>query len=232
MKQALSWLGSLFTALGIGTLITALVVVAMLWWKGALNDERILGMLAALQGIKPPPPPGLSAINVDAEQPSLDQVLAMRMKSSLDLDLRESAIDKGLGDLRTIETALQVETRRLDDWKKSFDKRLSELQTAAADTSLREIQQTLEVIQPKQAKEQLVKMLDEPKTATDDPMEDVVRILKAMPLDKRKKILAEFKTPDENKTLSEILRVIRLGGSDSELLRDTRGQLQQQGTNL
>src|SRR6478735_8460289 len=199
MKAALTWLGSLFAALGIGTLITLSVIVAMLWWKGALADERVLGMLAALQGIKPPPPPGLSAINVDAEQPSLDQLLSSRMKAGLDLDLRESAIDKGLGDLRTIETALQNETKRLDYWKQSFDKRLSDLQTAASDAALREIQQTLEVIQPKQAKEQLVKMLEESKTATDDPMEDVVRILKAMPLDKRKKILDEFKTPDENK---------------------------------
>jgi hypothetical protein len=232
MKSALSWLGSLLTALGIGTLITVSVIAAMLWWKGALTDERVLGMLAALQGIKPPPPSALSALKVDSEQPSLDQILSSRMKASLDLDLRESAIDKGLGDLRTIETALQNETKRLDSWKQSFDKRLSDLQTAAADSSLREIQQTLEVIQPKQAKEQLVKMLEETKTAIDDPMEDIVRILKAMTLDKRKKILAEFKTPEENKILSEILRVIRLGGSDMELLRDTRGQLQQQGTNL
>ena len=153
------------------------------------------------------------------------------MRASLDLDLRESAIDKALGDLRTIETSLQNETKRLDSWKESFDKRLSDLQTAAADSSLREVQQTLEVIQAKQAKEQLIKMLEEPKSATDDPIEDVVRILKAMPLDKRKKILAEFKTPEETVMLAEILRVIRLGGSDSELLRDTRSQLQQ-GTSL
>jgi hypothetical protein len=232
MKAALSWVGSFITALGIGTLITVLVIAGMLWWKGALSDERVLGMLAALQGIRPPPPSALSALNVDSEQPSLDQILSSRMKASLDLNLRESAIDKGLGDLRTIETALQNETSRLDSWKRSFDKRLSELQTAAADAALREIEQTLEVIQPKQAKDQLMKMLEEPKTATDDPIEDVVRILKAMPLDKRKKILAAFTTPEENKILSEILRVIRLGGSDTELLRDTRSQLQQQGTSL
>jgi hypothetical protein len=93
------------------------------------------------------------------------------------------------------------------------------------------VQVTLEAIAPKQAKEQLVKMLQDPKSPANDPMEDTVRILKAMPLDKRKKILAEFKTPEEVKTLAEILRVVRLGGSDTELMRDTRAQLQQQGVN-
>ena len=130
-----------------------------------------------------------------------------------------------------IETQLKTESNRLDSWKQSFDKRLADLQTAATEAALLEVQRTLEAIQPKQAKEQIMKMLAEPKTAADDPMEDVVRILKAMPLDKRKKILAEFKTPEEIEKLSEILRVIRLGGSDTDLLRDTRGQLQQQNAN-
>jgi hypothetical protein len=232
VKAALSWIGSLLTALGLGTVITLLVIVSMLWWKGVMTDERLLAMFAALQGIKAPPPPTLAALNTDSEQPSIEQMLSSRMKASLDLDLRENAIDKALGDLRTIEASLQNETKRLDSWKQSFDKRLSDLQTAAANESLREVQQTLETIAPKQSKEQIIKMLEDPKSSTDDPMEDVVRILKAMPLDKRKKILAEFKSPEENKLLAEILRVIRLGGSDSDLLRDTRSQLQQQGTSL
>jgi hypothetical protein len=123
--------------------------------------------------------------------------------------------------------ALRTESARLDDWKRSFDQRLTDLQKATTDASLLEVQQTLEAISPKQAKEQIVKMLEEPPTPHDDPMEDVVRILKAMPLDKRKKILAEFKDPQEVEKLHEILREVRLGGSDAELLRDTRSQLQQ-----
>src|SRR6185503_16496822 len=157
---------------------------------------------------------------------SFEQILNARLRASLDLDLRESAIDKALGDLRTIETALKSESSRLDLWKQSFDKRLADLQSAASEASLREVQQTLEAIQPKQSKDQLMKMLAEPKTPTNDPMEDVVRILKAVQLDKRKKILAEFKTPEEIEELHEILRVIRLGGSDTELLQETRKQLQ------
>ena len=232
MNAALRWLTSIFVAFCIGTAISLAVVLGMLWWKGVLDDERLYGMLAALQGIKPPPPPALSALDTSLEQPSFDQILKSRLRASLDLDLRESAIDKSLGDLRTIEKSLQSESKRLDAWKVSFDERLASLQNAATESSLREVQLTLEAIQPKQAKEQIMRMLSDPKTLDDDPMEDIVRILKAMPLDKRKKILGEFsKDPKEIEQLHEIMRVIRLGGSDSELLRDTRGQLQQQGAN-
>jgi hypothetical protein len=229
MNAALRWLSSIFVAFCIGTIISLAVVLGMLWWKGVLNDERLYGMLAALQGIKPPPPPSLSALDTNMEQPSFDQILKSRLRASLDLDLRESAIDKSLGDLRTIEKSLQSESRRLDAWKESFDERLASLQNAASESSLREVQLTLEAIQPKQAKEQIMKTLGEPRSPTDDPMEDIVRILKAMPLDKRKKILAEFKSPEEIEKLHEILRIVRLGGSDTDLLRDTRSQLQQQG---
>jgi hypothetical protein len=230
MKAAFRWISTLFVAFAIGTLISLAVIGAMLWWKGVLTDERLYAMLAALQGIEPPPPPSITSLDTQAEQPSFGQILSARMQASLDLDLRESAIDKSLGDLRTIETALQTESKRLDTWKQSFDERLARLQTAATDVSLLEVQRTLEAIQPKQAKEQIMKMLGEPKTTSDDPMEDIVRILKAMPLDKRKKILAEFKSAEEVEKLHEILRVIRVGGWDTELLRDTRSQLQQQSS--
>jgi hypothetical protein len=230
MKAAFQWLGALFVAFAIGTVISLAVIGAMLWWKGVLTDERLFEMFAALQGIKPPPPPSLSALDTDAEQPSFDQILHARMRASLDFDLRESAIDKSLGDLRTVETQLKAESKRLDAWKQSFDERLATLQTAATETSLLEVQRTLEAIDPKQAKDQIMKTLQEPKTPTDNPMEDIVRILKAMPLDKRRKILGQFKLPEEMEKLAEIFRVIRLGGSDAELLDDTRRQLQQQAS--
>ena len=229
MTAAIRWLSAVFLAIAIGTFISLLVVLTMLWWKGALADERLYAMLAALQGIKPPPPPSQAALDPSSEQPSFQQILAVRTVKGLDLDLRENAIDKSLGDLRTLETQLRTESKRLDDWKTSFDKRLADLQTAATEEALLEVQRTLEAIPPKQAKEQMMKILADPKTATDDPIEDIVRILKAMPLDKRKKILQEFKSPEEVEKLHEIMRVVRLGGSDTELLRDTRNQIQQGG---
>lgn len=228
MMAMIRWFNAAFVAVAVGTFVTLLVVLTMLWFKGALADERVYGMLAALQGVKAAKP-AEKAIDPNSEQPSFNQILEARTVASLDLDLRETAIDKSLGELRTLESQLRTESRRLDDWKTSFDKRLTDLQTAATEASLLELQRTLEAIAPKQAKEQLLKMLEEPKTGSDDPMEDIVRILKAMPLEKRKKILAEFKTPEDVEKLHEILKVVRLGGSDTQLLQETRGQIQQGG---
>jgi hypothetical protein len=229
MKSAFRWLSALLVAVSIGTSISLVVLLIMLWWKGVLADERVLGMLAALQGIRPASLTADGMLSTDADRPSPNELLQARLRASLDLDLRESAIDKSLGDLRTIETQLRSESTRLDDWKKSFDKRLSDLQTAATDASLAEVQRTLEVMDPKQAKDQIIRMLDQPPAAGENAMQDIITILKQMPLDKRKKILGSFKSDPEIEKLHDILREILRGGADADLLRDTRSQLQQQG---
>ena len=109
MKAILGWLTTLVVALSIGTAISLVIVLGMLWWKGAFGDERLLAMLAALQGIKALPPAQVKdGVNPNAEQPSLDQIMHTRLRSALDLDLRESAIDKSLGDLRTLEVQIRT----------------------------------------------------------------------------------------------------------------------------
>jgi len=229
MKNILGWLSSVFVAIAIGTFVSLLVLLGMLWWKGTLADERLLGMFAALQGIQAVPPEAAEGeLDPNAEQPSFDQMVQARVQASLDLDLRESAIDKSLLDLRATETQIKTERERLDLWKTDFDQRLAKLETSGTDAALVEVQRTLEAMSPKQAKDQVLRMLDEAPTAEDDPMQDVVAILKALPESKQKKLFAEFKTPDELDQLAEILHQIRLGLPDSELIRDTRNQLQQQ----
>ena len=48
MKAALNWIGILLVALALGTSISLAILLAMLWWKGALADERILGLVVGL----------------------------------------------------------------------------------------------------------------------------------------------------------------------------------------
>ena len=49
MKAVTRWLGAIFVAFSIGTVISLAVISSMLWWKGVITDERMYGMLAALQ---------------------------------------------------------------------------------------------------------------------------------------------------------------------------------------
>lgn len=229
--KIIGWLGSAVVAFCVATVISLLVLGGMLWMKGALSGDRYLNILAAVYGIEQESTAKSASDPRDKnpEQPSPDAVQERRALVSLDLDLRESAIDKSLQDLRNMESQIKTEQKRLDLWKQSFDNRIAALETGRTDQAIVELQQTFDAMAPKQAKEQILQILNTPpKSADDQPLNDVVNLLKNMPLDKRKKILAEFKLPEETEKLSEILREIRLGMPESELLRDTRKQLQQQ----
>jgi hypothetical protein len=225
------WLGAAIIAFCVATVVSLGVLGGMLWMKGALTGDRSLAILAAIYGISTDSAKAKDPAQVDTnpEQPSFEAVIERRALASLDLDLRESALDKSLQDLRNLEAQIKTERGRLDLWKQSFDSRIASLQSGRSDQAIVELQQTIEALQPKQAKDQILQILDTPpKSADDQPLQDVVNLLKNMPLDKRKKILAEFKLPEETQKLAEILREIRLGMPESELLRDTRKQLQQQ----
>lgn len=222
-------MGMLLVWFCVGTVLAQAVLLGMLWWKGAFADGRVLGMYAALYGIAPESDGAGRgpAADPNPEQLSLAEVAQRRMLTSLDLDLRETALDKWLADLRNIRSEIETEDQRLNLWKETFDIRLKKMESTAIDTSLLEVQKTLEAIQPKQAKEQILKMLDDaPDGHNEQAMQDIVKILKAMPLDKRRKILGEFKSEDEATTLAEILKEIRLGAPEVDLIRDTRAGLQ------
>ena len=90
-------------------------------------------------------------------------------------------------------------------------------------TSLKELQRTLEAIKPAQAKEQIVKMLE------DDAMDDVVTILKSMAIDKRKKIIAEFKAGPDTEWLYDILKNIRMGEPLVSQIKEAQDQINESG---
>ena len=221
----------------VATVLAQGVVLAMLWWKGAFSDDRVVAMFAALHGIHPESPGAASPAAAQDkqlhEQPSLAEISKKRLLASLDLSLRETTLDKSLIDLRILEQQIVIENERLKQWQEGMDKRIARALDTVLDSSLQELQQTLMAISPKQAKEQILKMLETipagegtPAVGDTRAMNDVVRMLKAMPLDKRKKILGEFKSAPEIEKLAEILREIRLSPLEMEMLRDSRKQLE------
>lgn len=227
MMKIVRLLGTGLVYFCIATVLAQVVLLAMLWWKGTLGDERLVAMFAALHGIHPQTALAKTAGKEEhaGEQPSLEEITQKRLLASLDLELRETTIDKSLIDLRTLEEQIATEGERLKRWQEGMDARIARAEYTVMESSLQELQQTLMAISPKQAKEQILKMLQ---TSPDDTraMNDVVRMLRATPLDKRKKILGEFKTAQESEKLAEILQEMRLSPVEMQMLRDLRSEVQ------
>jgi hypothetical protein len=214
----------------VGTVAAQGIGLAWLWSKGKISSKKIDHVLAVLHGVD------IDELRRQAEaarspnsdeQPALADMLRLRTEKSLNLDLRDTAVDKALVDLRSLQDKLKTERRRYQELKDAFDARLEQLEQGAQDRGLAELQRTFEAIQPRQAKDQILKTLDDglPPAEQEKAIDDIVAIIKAMPTDKRKKIMAEFKLPEEAEKLHLILERIRLGMPESELLKQTRQKL-------
>jgi hypothetical protein len=222
VKKILSLFGTLFVYFCMATIIAQAAAVGAMWAKGALDRGRMYRVLAALQGI--------DVVTMQAqlvspkkatekEQPSLAARVETQDLKSLDFDLRESSIDNGRKDLLALQRMLSDKQTAFEGTKTAYDTVLKEMQEEKTAASMKELQRTVEAMQPAQAKAQLLKMLD------DKAMDDVVTIVTNMPADKRKKIIAEFKNGADADQLYEILKNIRQGEPIASTIKNARNSL-------
>lgn len=228
MGKLIRLAGAAFAYFCVATILAQGLLLGGLWWRGVFRSDHAYEMLALLQGVD------LEAIRekllksrrpLDDEQVSFEQIAQQRLQKTLTLTLRERAIRDGLADLQSLEAEVRTERQRLDSAMRSFEQRLNNLEQAAADSALQEVQRTLEAIDPAQAKDQILMMLDEDTTPDGRGMNDVVAMIRAMPIDKRKKILGEFQTKPEMEKLHEILARLREGEPEVSLIRHAQDQL-------
>lgn len=228
----MSLLSRLFTVLAFFSIATVLAeagLLAVLWKRGSLNAHTAQNLLTVAYDV-----PvreiydelALKAQPVKREMVSFSEVQEARMLTSLDLDLRQMSSDKGYLDLAELRASLDKEDSRYTLVRDSFKLQWANLQKGVTDSATRDLQYQIESLQPKAAKDQLLRILDSPNLTADSAMNHVVAIFKGMALDKRKKIVAEFKDNDSQR-LQDILRQIRLGMPEVNVLRDTRVKLQE-----
>lgn len=212
----------------VATIIAQAIGLTVLWWRGVFRSDHAYEILAMLQGID------VDAIReeidkqrrpLDDQQVSFQAVTEERLETTLTLVLRQQAIRDGLSDLQALEANLRTERERLDNIAAGFEQRLRTLEEETADAALEELQRTLESIAPDQAKDQILMMLEEDIGENQQGLNDVVTMIRAMPLDKRKKILGEFQSKAEMEKLHEILVRLRQGEPEISLIRDAERQL-------
>ncbi len=224
MKKLFGLLWTLIVYFCVATVISAVAVGSTLWFKGALTSDRIYRVLAALHGtdiLLLHQQLEDNKAKLDSEQEPFEARQRAIQLKSLDLDLREAAVDKGVANLTQLQQTLQTEQSRFVALTQSYEQRLKQLEQKEQASSLNELQRTLESMKPKQAKEQIIKMMD------DNAMIDVVALFRKMSNDKRKKILAEFKDVGDADRLYEILKNIREGEPLASEIKAARAKLGQ-----
>ncbi|MEO8499047.1 MAG: hypothetical protein ABI614_28620 [Planctomycetota bacterium] len=217
------------TYFSVATLLAQAALVGLLYARGNLSKDKAVELVAISRDVD------LASMwreleaaskPVAVEQISFEEVLMARKQRSLDLDLREIAADKGLIDVRELAVLLEAERQQYDALKYQFDQRIENLRQGAIDGGLKEVQRQLESVDAKLAKDQILRILGNADIPPETSMQFVVAMFKNMPLDRKKKIMGEFKTDDDRKQLNVIMNQIRLGVPDVEVIRQAREQFE------
>ncbi|MFV1966408.1 MAG: hypothetical protein ACC628_13375 [Pirellulaceae bacterium] len=207
--RLLNWIPGALLYLCAATTAAEVIGAGALWSQGMLTADKITRYCAVLYGFdlrdldRPKP---------DAPQDSRsnrEALLAKRVQDHPLVGDRLAAVTRETGNIHDWTNNLRINRDRYESVKASFEDLLNGLEQDASKISLQEVQRTLEVLRPKQAKDLLLRILeDEPLDANDDVLGDVVEIVRAMPQERLRKIFGEFKTEAERKTLHRILLVI------------------------
>ena len=203
-----------FIAVCLGTCLTQLILLGYFATRGSLDGDTATKVIALLNGIDIT---GNRLQQVfqksqQQEQPDYEEILEARKMETRDMDLRLRSQKEFRDQLSSMLAELKLEQQRFDERREAFDRRLAQLREDAREQGLQEVQRTLQALEPDQAKEQLLRMFD------DDRIDEVVNIVQAMAIDKRKQILAEFTTADEAEKLHEVLRRIGEGQPTTSLI--------------
>jgi hypothetical protein len=224
MGRLLGMLSSLFVYVCVATTIAAGSGFMYMRASGQLDDARLGRILAVAQGIEAPEAKKETPVEKkddDQEEPSHEDRQVVRDLQSRHLELREQAVKSGLDRVGLERQLLTEERKRYEYLRKDFEDSLKQLREGALTTGHENVRAIWENIKPKQAKEQILKMIEA------DEINDVVTIFSAIPIAKRAKIVAEFKSPEETKKMDDLLRLIREGVAEVNLIEKTDRQIKQ-----
>lgn len=215
-------LAALFAAVCVATIIAQALAIGYLRSRGKLDDKTVLKMIAVANGVESPASREARARPADepgSEQASLEAVARQRALKSRDIELREQSLGDSVTMVKTEYAKLINEKDRYERIKAAFRAQLDELRTGVMAENRETARAILENMKPKQAKEQILRMVK------DGEMTDVIKIMAVMPSGKRAKIVGEFKTEEEAVTLAEILKLIREGIPEEGLIDEAEKAL-------
>ena len=189
-----------FAYFSVGTVIAQVVIVASLFWKSGLTNEKYNRLLAHLRGVDT-----LDLIVKEGEVAKArgQEAKVADLQSPLVVK-RKEALKIGLEQVKISEALISGNRKQYDKIRTIFTKRLNELEAAKVTQARKTVQQTLEVIDPELAKDLIMQILE------GGGAEATTAIIIEMPADRQKKIFAEFTTPEELEVVNQLLSQLRM----------------------
>jgi hypothetical protein len=214
-------MGMLFAYACVATILAQALGAAYMWRTGKLSRDKLFQMLAIVHDV--PLSDGSDRRSSDEDsrsQSSFDEIEQQRAVRARLLELKQQFLDKGLEQVRFERLQLSEDKTRHQRIKMAFEEKLAALRDRTLIDGYSNVRLIWENILPKQATQQIMKMIEA------DEIEDVVVILSDMPISKRAKIVKAFTSPEQIEAMDEILRLIRKGAPQSTLIDETRKRLQ------
>ena len=206
MKNILNIVWMLALCFCVGTVLSQMLLAAVLWPKMKLNRERVSQIVAIAQGVDVAVKEDVKGpAQLEGEQASYQDIVEARAVKYRNLELREQQLRNNLAQVQSEESKLADDTKRCKQLSESFNAQLKEVRESSTSAGMDDVLRTLVSIKPKQAKDLLLEMLDKKE------IDAVVTFMKQMSDKKRANIIGEFKTDDDKEKLSEVLRRLREG---------------------
>jgi hypothetical protein len=225
MKNILNLLWMLVICVCVGTVLTQMLLAAVLLPKLKLNRERISQIAAIAQGADAPAKESAKApAQPEGEQASYQEIGEARAVKYRNLELREQQLRNNLVQVQSEENKLADDVKRFKQLSEGFNSQLAEVRQSSTSEGMDNVLRTLVSIKPKQAKELLLEMLDKKE------IDAVVTFMKQMQDKKRANIIGEFKTDEEKEKISEVLRRLREGMPETKAVDKAQEKLQNNKT--
>jgi hypothetical protein len=203
------------------TVVSLAIVAGYAMSKGYLDKDNVEQFAAIAHGVEmitKREAEQLAKAQVTAEKPSLEAIEMRHAASAANTELKENTLRDMVNEFKRLQRGLEEEKDRFGQIVSAYETRLKKEKEKAIDEGRRQFQSIVESMKPKQAKEQLLLKYKEQK------IEVVVEAMKNMEETKRVKVLAEFKSAEDQEILAKILENIRNPAVNA--VNDTINQLQ------
>ncbi len=123
MGSMIKLASSAAVCLCVATVLSQTIGILSYWTTHGLDRRKLQQIVAILNGVdmvRADTVRGEHSMGLESRQVSYEELLERRVAESLNLDLREQAVDKGLSDLRSLGAKLADDTRRFNIRREAF----------------------------------------------------------------------------------------------------------------